>query len=107
LSALDLSTIDPLRLALAAEAAARASLNAASILGGCPERPTHRATVRAIEHGQAMADAARFLAFIAEHHEALLPVLVALQEGSVVAVEEAPPVRRREDGRPALALVSG
>lgn len=104
---LDLSAIDPLRLALAAETAARASLNAAGILGACPERNTGGATRRAIEHGQAMADAARFLAFIAEHHEALLPVLVALQEGSVVAVEEAPPVRRREDGRPALALVSG
>ncbi|MGX9983923.1 hypothetical protein [Methylobacterium fujisawaense] len=103
--ALDLSTIDPLGLALAAETAARASLNAAGIIGGCTERATHRATVRAIEHGQAMADVARFFAFVAEHYEALLPVLVALQEGSVVAVEEAPPMRRREDGRAALALV--
>ena len=106
MSALDLSTLDPLHLALAAETAARASLDAAGILVGCSERPTHRATVRAIEHGQALVDLARFMGFVAEHHEALLPVLLALQEGSVVAVEEAPPVRRREDGRPALALVA-
>ncbi|MGU3668463.1 hypothetical protein ACLBX9_30140 [Methylobacterium sp. A49B] len=37
---LDLSTIDPLQLALAAETAARASLDAAGILGACSERPT-------------------------------------------------------------------
>lgn len=106
MSALDLATIDPFALALQAEAAARSALDAASILGACSERHTARATVRVIEHGQAMATTARLLGFMAEHYETLLPVLLALEEGSVVAVEDAPPVRRREDGRPALALVS-
>jgi len=103
---LDLSTIDPAQLAHAAETAARVNLAAAGILGACSERSTMRATVRAIEHGQALASLARLMGFVAEHYETLLPVFLALQEGSVVAVEEAVPARGSRDERPALALVA-
>ncbi|KTS11043.1 hypothetical protein SB2_28500 [Methylobacterium radiotolerans] len=103
---LDLSTIDPAQLAHAAETAARVNLAAAGILGACSERSTMRATVGKIEHGQALASLALLMAFVAEHYETLLPVFLALQEGSVVAVEEAAPVRARGDERPALAVVA-
>ena len=103
---LDLSTIDPAHLALAAETAARVNLAAAGILGACSERSTMRATVRKIEHGQALASLALLMGFVAEHYETLLPVFLALQEGSVVAVEEAAPVRASRDERPALTVVA-
>lgn len=103
---LDLSTIDPAQLAHAAETAARVNLAAAGILGACSERSTMRAAVRKIEHGQALASLARLIGFVAEHYETLLPVFLALQEGSVVAVEEAAPVRASKGDRPALAVVA-
>ncbi len=103
---LDLSTIDPAQLAHAAETAARVNLAAAGILGACSERSTMRAAVRKIEHGQELASLALLMGFVAEHYATLLPVFLALQEGSVVAVEEAAPVRARGDERPALAVVA-
>jgi hypothetical protein len=103
---LDLSTIDPAQLAHAAETAARVNLAAAGIIGACSERSTMQATVRKIEHGQALASLARLIAFVAEHYQTLLPVFLALQEGSVVAVEEAAPARASRDERPALAVVA-
>lgn len=103
---LDLSTIDPAQLAHAAETAARVNLAAAGILGACSERSTMGAAVRKIEHGQALASLARLIGFVAEHYETLLPVFLALQEGSVVAVEEAAPVRASKGDRPALAVVA-
>ncbi|MEE7493038.1 hypothetical protein [Methylobacterium oryzae] len=103
---LDLSTIDPAHLALAAETAAWVNLAAAGILGACSERSTLRATGRAIEHGQALASIARLMGFVAEHYASLLPVFLALQEGSVVAVEEAVPARASRDERPPLAVVA-
>ncbi|MEE7459938.1 hypothetical protein MFUR16E_00550 [Methylobacterium fujisawaense] len=103
---LDLSTIDPAQLAHAAETAARVNLAAAGILGACSERSTMRATVRKIEHGQALASLALLMTFVAEHYEILLPVFLAIQEGSVVAVEEAAPTRASWDERPVLAVVA-
>ena len=103
---LDLAKIDPAQLAHAAETAARVNLAAAGILGACSERSTMRAAVRKIEHGQALASLARLMGFVTEHYETLLPVFLALQEGSVVAVEEAAPVRARGDERPPLAVVA-
>ncbi|QGY02351.1 hypothetical protein MMSR116_11045 [Methylobacterium mesophilicum SR1.6/6] len=103
---LDLSTIDPLHLALAAETAARASLDAAGIFGACSERPTARPTVRMIEHGQAMATLARLMAVLGQNWEVIEPVLEACLRGDIVAIEEAAPVRAGRDERPALALVA-
>src|SRR4051812_44601652 len=47
---------------------------------------------------------ALLIAFVAEHWAVLEPVFLAVADGSVVAVEEAAPVRARGDERPALAL---
>ncbi len=65
-----------------------------------------RAAVRKIEHGQALASLALLMGFVAEHYATLLPVFLALQEGSVVAVEEVTISRSRKDERSKLALVS-
>ncbi|WP_342106344.1 hypothetical protein [Methylobacterium sp. SI9] len=103
---LDLSTLDPLQLALAAETAARASLGDAATLGACSERPTGDATARALELGQALAILALLMGVLDENWDVFEPVLEACLRGDLVAVEEAAPARSRGDERPALSLVA-
>lgn len=103
---LDLSTMDPLQLAFAAETAARASLGDAAILGACTERPTAGGTARALELGQALAILALLMGVLDENWDIVEPVLAACLRGDRVEVEDAVPVRRRGDERPALALVA-
>lgn len=106
MSALDLSILDPLQLALAAETAARATLGDAAMLGACSDRPTAGATARALELGQALAILALLMGVLDENWDVFEPVLEACLRGDRVEVEEAVPERARGDERPALALVA-
>ncbi|MCJ2022132.1 hypothetical protein MKK84_32820 [Methylobacterium sp. E-065] len=106
MKSLDLSTLDPLQLALAAETAARATLGDAAMLGACSERPTGDATARALELGQALAILAVFMGVIDENWDVFEPVLAACLRGDRIDLEEGVLERARGDERPALALVA-
>ncbi|MCJ2088358.1 hypothetical protein MKK88_20555 [Methylobacterium sp. E-005] len=103
---LDLSTLDPLQLALAAETAARATLGDAAMLGACSERQTGDATARTLELGQALAILALLMGVLDENWDVFEPVLAACLRGDRVEVEDAAPERARGDERPALVLVA-